>query len=121
MKISLNELKAIIEEELSLYLAEKKMASAKSSKSGNKNAMGSEKLKGKPLNKSDEKDDGKLANVAKHNKEFGTGFQKASGKASAKGLAGQAGTPGKEGTKGKAGTPKNSPPQPKPAKKTSGK
>ena len=69
-----------------------------------------EKLQGKSLVKIEDKEEGKLANVAKHNKEEGTGMEKAKG---AKGLAAEKGTPGKAGTQGKGNTSPNKPSTPK--------
>ena len=102
MKITLTELKAIIEEELELYLAEAKakvkvQRSPEAGKPTNKNAMGKPKLEGKPLNKTDDKEEGKLANVAKPSTGLGTGLSKAEGKAKPKGLAAEEGKPGKDG------------------------
>jgi len=100
MKITLTELKSIIEEELELYLAEVKAKVQRSPEAGkptNKNAMGTARLKGKPLNKIDDKDEGKLANVAKPSSGLGTGFSKVDGKAKPRGLAAEDGKPGKPG------------------------
>jgi hypothetical protein len=102
MKITLTELKAIIEEELESYLAEAKTGfvqkKPEAGKKTNKNAMGTD-LEGTKINGKGEAAPKKLANVAKPNKEFGAGFSKAKGTQKTKGLADKAGTPGKEGDK----------------------